>query len=317
MSDLESRYRRALRWYPKEWRAAHEDAMVGTLLDVAEDDKRTRPARGELADLRASALASRLGPLGRIPAHVRDRATALAFGLGAGIAVTALIATAVQAKTTTPSLLRLEPVVGPFIGYSFLFYGMWILAFVAAIIGRKWAARSLAIASILVAVALRFAAGDLLFVAPTTTTIVFVGILALMSFIGDPFATRRGRARIAVSTLSWASFMGLTLWYQSVTQGGQAGRTDWFIGPLWLWLYWVVPFALILALVLMRLLHSGWGGAIIILLVPIVPFVVFGWSPSAEDVINRGALLALAIAIICVVYCIPRVFGLRIRITRS
>ena len=215
-----------------------------------------------------------------------------------------------------PYFLSLVPAVGPFIGYSFLFYGTWILSFVGAIIGWKWAARLLAIAAILVAITLRGTAGGQLFSAPTSTTIVLLGAVALIGFIGNPFASLRGRVWMAVSAVSWAAFIGFTIWYQRVTLGEVAGRTDWFLGPLWQWPYWIVLFALILALVLMRLLHSGWGGAIIILLVPVVPFVVFGWSPQIDDLIDRGTLLAIAVGIICVVYAIPRIFGLRIRITK-
>lgn len=316
MSDLDTRYRRTLRWYPRKWRMTNEDAVVGTLLDMADDDHRSRPARGELAGLRASALVLRLGPLGRIPSSARDRAAALAFGLGSGIAITALVAMAVQRATLAPFLLSLVPVVGPFIGYSFMLYGVWILSFVAAVAGWKWAARLLAVAAILVAIVLRITVGGIAFSAPTTTTIVLLAALALLGFIGNPFRSPRGRVWISGSGLAWAAFIGLTIWYQRATQGGQAGRTDWFIGPLWQWLYWVVPFALILAIVLMRVVHSGWGGAILIVLVPIIPFVVFGWSPRTDDVIDRGTLLAIAIGIICVVYFVPRLWRFRITITR-
>lgn len=42
MSPLEGRYRRLLRWYPADHRAAHEDEMIGVLLDDAEPG-RERP----------------------------------------------------------------------------------------------------------------------------------------------------------------------------------------------------------------------------------------------------------------------------------
>jgi hypothetical protein len=317
MNDLETRYRRALRWYPKSWRAANEDAMVGTLLDVAEDDHRKHPARGEIGKLRTTAVALRLGPLGRIPASVRDRATALAFGLGSATAITALVALATQSTTISPYFLRFLPAVGPFLGYSFLFYATWILAFVAALLGWKWVARGLALAAVLVAVVLRFVGGGQAFSAPTGTTIILLGALALLGLVGNPFSTRKGRLWLAISTIGWTAFLGATIWHQRATHGGVAGRTDWFIGPLWQWLYWIVPFALILALVLMRVARSGWGGAMLMLLVPIVPFVVFGWAPRINDLIDRASLLAIAIAIVCAVYFIPRALGIRIRITRT
>ena len=38
-------YRKLLRWYPREWRAENEEAMLGILLDVADHVGRTRPTR--------------------------------------------------------------------------------------------------------------------------------------------------------------------------------------------------------------------------------------------------------------------------------
>lgn len=43
MNPLEIRYRQALRWYPRSWRAANADAVVGVLLDVADAEGRAAP----------------------------------------------------------------------------------------------------------------------------------------------------------------------------------------------------------------------------------------------------------------------------------
>jgi hypothetical protein len=317
MNDLESRYRQALRWYPKAWRRRNEDAVLGTLLDRADDEKRQAPVRSELANLRGSALLTRLGPLGRIPGPVRDRAAALAFSMAGGIAIAALVAMALQKSTLPPQWAGLSPSIGPFWGVGFIYYVVWILALIAGLLGRRWVARGTGVASIAVAVALRLSPANRFFDhAPTTTTIIFIAALTGLSFVGNPFRSVRGRMWIAVGAASWAAFMGLTIWYQRVTQGGVAGRTDWFLGPLWQWLYWIVPFALILALVLMRLVRSRWGGAIITLLVAIIPFVVFGWSPQIDDLINRGTLLGIAVVIIGAVFFLPGLWRLRITITR-
>jgi hypothetical protein len=306
VTELEASYRRALRWYPRNWRARNEEAVVGTLLDRAEEERRATPGAGELADLRTSALAARLGPLGRIPAPIRNRAAALAFGLGSGIAIAAPIAIAVQKATLPPVMLHYLPTVGPFVGFGFLFYGTWILALITALVGLKWATRILAFAAVAVGIALHALARGTQIGAPTTTTIVLVGMLAILACIGNPFATTRGRWWIATASLAWAAFIGLTLWYQHITKGGVAGSSDWFLGPLWLWLYWVVPFALILALVLLRLHRPAWGGAIIILLVPIVPFVLFGWGPRSDELADRVNLLVIAIAIVTALYFASR-----------
>lgn len=47
MSDLEARYRRLLRWYPRIWRAAHGDVLIGTAMDAAEAEGRSRPTTAE------------------------------------------------------------------------------------------------------------------------------------------------------------------------------------------------------------------------------------------------------------------------------
>jgi hypothetical protein len=314
---LEQQYRQALRWYPKNWRRRNEDAVVGTLLDVAEEAGRLVPARGELADLRANGFASHLGPLGRIPASVRDRAVALIFGLGAGIAIVAVVASAWQAATTPAYMLPYYSIVGPFLGYSFMFYGVWIIALIAALIGWRRIATALVLAGIPLSIAIRLMSiGLRIDYAPTTTTILLMAMLALLTLIGNPFRRRRGRLWIAVSTASWAAGIGFTIWYQHVTMGGVAGSTDWFIGPFSQWMGFAAPFVIILALVLWRVARSPWALAILIAEVPILLFAIFGW----QDVSTIEAELAVgvgALVIVAAVIGILRAFGLRITITRA
>jgi hypothetical protein len=318
MNELEAPYRRALRWYPKKWRAANEDAVIGTLLDQAEGENRIRPARGELSDLRAGAVITRIGPLGRIPAPVRDRAAALAFGLGGGIAIATLVAMVTQKATAQRPFFEGVPTIGPFFGWGFVYYLVWAIALIAGFAGSRWAARTIAFAAIVIAIGLRLSPANQYFDhAPTTTTLVFIGMQTLLSLAGNPFRSHTGRLWIAAGTACWAAFIGFTLWYQHATLGGVAGRTDPFIGPLWQWLYWIAPFALVLALVLRGARQSPWAGAILILLVPVTLFVVFGWASNVDDLLDRGALPAIGIGIVCVAYFVLRGFGVRIRITRT
>jgi len=314
--ELEREYRRALRWYPKRWRAANEGAALGTLLDQADDQKREAPARGELADLRANGLAARLGPLGRIPASVRDRVAAIAFGLGVGIAVVALVSIPIQSAEFPPELRTYLTFVGPYVGFSFVFYGLWILAAIASMLGWTWIARGLALIGIPVSIAIHVGFVRVIDWPPTTTTIVLMGTLALMTLSGNPFAFRRGRIWVAVCALGWAAFDGFTTWYQIATRGGAAGRTDWWVGDLWMWLYWIVPFALILALVLHGISRSSWGAAILLVLVPLTAFVVFGWSPRLGDMLDRATLLGIALGIIGLVYLTFRLIRMKVTITR-
>jgi hypothetical protein len=60
-AGLEARYRRLLRWYPADHRAAHRDEMLGVLMAAA-DPGRDRPGLSESADLLAGAARIRFRP---------------------------------------------------------------------------------------------------------------------------------------------------------------------------------------------------------------------------------------------------------------
>lgn len=66
-AELERRYRRLLRLYPREFRARHTDEMIGVLMASAADGQ-DRPARGDVGDIVRSSLLARLrGPRGGWP----------------------------------------------------------------------------------------------------------------------------------------------------------------------------------------------------------------------------------------------------------
>ena len=66
-AELEQRYRRLLRLYPREFRARHTDEMVGVLMASAADGQ-NRPARGDVSDIVRGSLRARLrGPRGGWP----------------------------------------------------------------------------------------------------------------------------------------------------------------------------------------------------------------------------------------------------------
>ena len=66
-AELERRYRRLLRLYPREFRARRADEMIGVLMASAADGQ-DRPARGDVGDIvRGSLLARLRGPRGGWP----------------------------------------------------------------------------------------------------------------------------------------------------------------------------------------------------------------------------------------------------------
>lgn len=59
MSTLEDRYRRLLRWYPRPWRRQNGEALIGTALDAAEAEARTRPTVAEMREMILHGVAQR------------------------------------------------------------------------------------------------------------------------------------------------------------------------------------------------------------------------------------------------------------------
>jgi hypothetical protein len=60
-SPLSAEYRRLMRWYPRPWRLANEEAMLGALLDQAESEGRLQPTAAERSAIAKVGLAQRFG----------------------------------------------------------------------------------------------------------------------------------------------------------------------------------------------------------------------------------------------------------------
>jgi hypothetical protein len=73
-ADLERRYRRWLRWYPKTFRCEHEAEILGVLMTGAREGQH-RPELMECLDLMSSALRMHLRP--RVPLSHRSLLTAV------------------------------------------------------------------------------------------------------------------------------------------------------------------------------------------------------------------------------------------------
>lgn len=87
---VERRYRRALRAYPRRWRARNGDQLLGVLLDMAQDQQRTGTGgyRREVVAVVGHGLAARLAPLGTaLPAGLRARLSTLAVASGAALSL--------------------------------------------------------------------------------------------------------------------------------------------------------------------------------------------------------------------------------------
>lgn len=210
--SAEQRYRDALHWYPRRWRRLNAEAMVGTLLDVAEAEGRDAPSRADLRDLRRSGLAARADVI--LPGPIRDRVAAISLGAGTGLALALLTGQAwagwaVELGSGAPNAPELIAPVG-LIWPVLIHPGLWVLAALATLAGSTVIAR-IALLATLPASLIAVTAPDVSFLLrPSVFTLVMMGLLALMSCIGR--APRRWQLVVTgVATVllaSWLAFLG-------------------------------------------------------------------------------------------------------------
>ncbi|AMB58060.1 hypothetical protein [Microterricola viridarii] len=194
---LEDRYRRMLRTYPREWRAANEDAIVGTLLDVADGENRFTPSTRETLGLIGNGLATRFGA--SLPLPVRDGVATVALATGAAIALVFFVVHG-WAPWAPRDPMGVVQTFGPFMNPGVILYGTWLISFTLALLGYRRAAPIGLGVSVLVIVGV-FAASQFTggWAGLTSTTLGFFGLLAVCGLIGTPASPGRLLIGFAVS----------------------------------------------------------------------------------------------------------------------
>jgi MFS family permease len=308
--SLEARYRSALRWYPSEWRASNQDAVVGTLLDAAEADGRTRPHARELVNLAANGLATRLRRLpAAVPSGIRDRAATAALAVGAAMSLSAAMQLESASRAERFPFFAEGPLstFGPFVSPMIVVYGVWLLGFLVGVARQHAAARWLVLATLPLGVAARLVAdGTGMLLRPTWTFVLILMLLALLVALGTPVAKRSD-----VRTLVIWFVLALGFFTLPQTVGIPDGTP--FQNPLWL--DPSVPVAFLLlggalsALVLLIAKRRGWAGAVVLVTAPFgVATLTEPFGPSAFVTIVGAATLALLLLL--------RLLGLRFRVER-
>jgi hypothetical protein len=320
--DLERRYRRALRWYPRSWRARHAESMIATLLDVAAARAGTRPSRSELFSLAANGLAVRAALAERVvPATVRDRAAVLGLGIGTAIALAGALFDADSAP-----LLRGGggPVgagggitFGPFPSLSIILYGLWIIAFIAVVCGHEKTTRALLLLTLPAAIVAR-TGGDHwgMELYPTSTTVVFLELFALITLAGRPTTTRRFRA--GTGFFAMAAALALAAELAWISRYPNALRFFLFDRSFFSWTPWAgfVGATLIAATMLCLLLRNrAWAGGLAIVSLPFFALSLFDHDTAYQRSGDIAIVLVATFLVAAVVTV--RAMGLRIRITRT
>ena len=344
MNDgLEREYRRVLRWYPTRWRSANEDAVLGTLLERADDERRTSPARGELADLRKSAMVARFGFLARVyPRAVRDRAAAVVLGVATSIAMAAFVHTLTAQFAYVTYGSREDSWAGHAPAISGIaICAVWIAALVATLVGAARIARWLELVTLPLLLAERVFENHVYQVTwlPTSTMLVLM-LFALLAAAGTPSRVLHGRAAAAIAlgvSTAATAFVGLRGNANPFAQspalianylfGGNGYEIDSayrfvevdrdvLMRAFDTWAVVAIPALVLAAGILNRLAHRAWAAALLATAIPLLAGVLFT-GPDAPQLSLTLAVTVLAAVVVATFYWLLRAFGFRIRITRA
>jgi hypothetical protein len=321
-ASLESHYRRALRWYPKSWRDQNGAAMLSTLLDVASAQSRTRPSAGELFSLATNGLRARASLLELLlPAPVRDRAAAVSLGAGVAIAVAGTLLSVQSAQVVREeSLGRGVPIVtfGPFASLGIVLYGLWVIALVAAACGLARTTRTLLALTIPAAFVARIVSERLhMAVFPTSTTVMFLELFAVIALLGRPTLTRRLRISTGVAAVGAAVAIAAEL----ISIYRHPSAANWFLFErsffvVTPWASWAFGVLLLVSILCLALRSRAWAGACVVLSLPFLGLALFGSKDLiyiAQFVVPLVGVLIIAGAAVL----LYRGLGLRIHITRG
>jgi hypothetical protein len=197
-------YERMLRFYPPEWRAQNGAAMVGALLDQAEDEQRDRPTMGDRVSLVAGGLQQTFLSTG-----TGSRWSLLPLGAAAALS-------AFYFSISWAPGLQYPGAFGSFANPSVIAAALIIVSFGSAVFSMYRTSRVLSLIAIIVELVVGVIAARENWMGPNWTTVVlFVGLAALG--IGP---VRRARTVLlgisAVMVIVAVAIFAPTLWYTLV-----------------------------------------------------------------------------------------------------
>lgn len=267
-ADLEQQYRRLLRWYPRSWRDANGDALLGTVLDAAEHEQRTTIPASEARGFAAAGLRARADLVVMQP--VRDAAATVALAMGAGGAVTAFVVSSWAPWGTDGEYAAAVPMVGPFHDLGPVLTVLWVVALTAALTGRWRFGRLAVLLAAVVSAGMPYLADAI--GSPTVSfdraTLFYSMTAALLAAIGTP-RTRipLGLATAGFALITWTCYayerpVGTLIWEPTLVLWDRL---------VWPWYFTALALAVVLLLALVRL----WTAAFTLLLSTVPMIVTF------------------------------------------
>ncbi len=309
--QLDERAFARLLWvYPAAWRARNGAAALGTVLDAAEHEGRSRPTTAERIDFLGHGLAQTL--LGWAPSRLRDALAQAAIATGLAFSVSFFWFHGREPHTLhtwSPDVLY---AFGPFANPGVVVCMLLVAAFAFALTPWRAALRTTlataaVVAALLPLLSLMVPAWD----RPSTTSVVFFVLLALLGLAGR-VPTKRALAIGAVAVT------GLLCWFEAQhfeSWGLIADRWFWtgVFGPGWLGL--VPAMVLVLAAVLAVLRYRSAALTLAAFALPWLPMAVL--IAIARDR-QEGVPLALLVAGIGATLLLLRWLGVRVtRVTAN
>jgi hypothetical protein len=187
------RYERALRWYPRAWRAENSEVVLATLLDVADADGRSRALSREVTHLALAGLIARVN--GVVSWRARRSIASIFLGMGSALSFILFLFHTWSPWTPPPSAWTfysgLYVQSGPIgsaqtLNASVLVQSMWIIALIFACLRHGRTARTvLLVAAMLppfLTILSKYSGADWYQV--TGSTSVILTLLALLSLGG-------------------------------------------------------------------------------------------------------------------------------------
>lgn len=306
-AELERSYRRALGWYPRDWREKNADVVAGTLLDVADAEHRTRPRRGELVGLAASGISTRLGVLLEPRARNAISTIALATGAAYPLAYFTFQLWSPSGLAHAPawmlsSVPGLEPIANP----GLILAAVWSFALVLALIPRRHGLKPVIVLAICASIALivinRIPGVGAQWYGLTTTTMLFLALLGMLVLIGTP--ARAARLLLATA-IAFAIFLGT---YVITALLAAAGPID----ERFFWSRLTGTTMLALVLAAFAVVTLGIGGRAAgaqVLLISALPWTVqLLRAVGFRNLVDSLALLGIGAALVAFGALLPLVF---------
>lgn len=316
---LQRSYRRLLRAYPAGWRLRHGDALMGTLLDQAEAQGRSRVDAADVRDVVGGGAAVRLrGVLNVLPVAVREAAAAPAMGSGVGLCAVLFaygewLPPWAPPRTTVPEAAGF----GPFATVGSILYGLWLVGVLAVLARRSGVGRVLLGAATLAAVAVPLAVSNTY---PHTglerPSALLLAPLALSGLVVLASPLRRpSPAVVGVSAAVTAAVLAQPLFAYWLQRDAYRPVRDWFYyawAPEVATAAWVVVVlgVTVAACMVARLSTGGLG--VLVATVPWLALALAGWVlHGMSGAYDRLFATGVALAAIFLTVGVLRLLGLR------